>query len=241
MCFGRVLRPNIDMSQIFFAAVSQKKKGSPTASVCIICHTGWFSTRPRFLLVLFITMIHQEKLHSGVWVVISHGYDILKISLFVIYFFWKTCSAAMRQCLFLTFSLLWNHCFSFTLSPPAVHGLLISAYCRVLGFPFRKKNHYELFHLNIGQIFWGGGGYISSYLIILRLCPRCSSGYVCPTGMRMLLSGSYCDWGERSVRGGGTGSTVHLSRHPYPPHCSGPTGRPLHDGRLARYAMALVR
>lgn len=71
---------------------------------------------------------------------------------------------------------------------------------------------------------------LASLPVILHLCSRCSSGYVCPTGMRVPPLGSSCDWGECSVRGGVTGSTVHLSPHPYPPHCSGPTGRPLHDG-----------
>lgn len=67
-------------------------------------------------------------------------------------------------------------------------------------------------------------------LVFFLLCPRCSSGCVCPTGMRVPLLESFCDGGDCSVRGGVTGSAAHLSPHPCPPHCSGPTGRPLHDG-----------
>lgn len=67
-------------------------------------------------------------------------------------------------------------------------------------------------------------------LVFFLLCPRCSSGYVCPTGMRVPPLESFCDGGDCSVRGGVTGSAAHLSPHPCPPHCSGPTGRPLHDG-----------
>lgn len=58
---------------------------------------------------------------------------------------------------------------------------------------------------------------------------RCVSSYVCPMGMRAPPLESFCAGGERSVRGRATGSTGHLSPHPCPPHCSGPTGRPLHD------------
>lgn len=68
------------------------------------------------------------------------------------------------------------------------------------------------------------------FLVFFLLCPRCSSGYVCPTGMRAPPLESFCDGGDCSVRGGVTGSAAHLSPHPCPPHCSGPTGRPLHDG-----------
>ncbi|KAF1382671.1 hypothetical protein PFLUV_G00146190 [Perca fluviatilis] len=57
----------------------------------------------------------------------------------------------------------------------------------------------------------------------------CSSGYVCLTGIRVPPLGSFCEGGMCSVRGGVPGSTVHLSPHPCLPHCSGPTGRPLHD------------
>lgn len=71
-------------------------------------------------------------------------------------------------------------------------------------------------------------------------CSRCSSACVCPAGTRVSPLGSFCDGGERSVRGGVTGGTVHPT--PRPPRCSGPIGRPLHDRgcELHSYASALL-
>lgn len=103
------------------------------------------------------------------------------------------------------------------------HSLVISASCCLPADPFRSSI------LSL-----------TSPPVILHLCSRCSSGYACPRGMRMLPLGSSCDWGERSVRGGVTGSTVHLSPHPYPPHCSGQTGRPLHDRGCVMQSHALA-
>lgn len=54
-------------------------------------------------------------------------------------------------------------------------------------------------------------------LVFFLLCPRCSSGYVCPTGMRAPPLESFCDGGDCSVRGGVTGSAARLSPHPCPP------------------------
>lgn len=106
------------------------------------------------------------------------------------------------------------------------HSLVISASCCLLADSFRRNSlSFSVIWIKTRSILS-----LASLPIILHLCSRCSSGYVCPTGMRVPPLGSSCDWGECSVRGGVTGSTVHLSPHPYPPHCSGPTGRPLHDG-----------
>lgn len=114
-----------------------------------------------------------------------------------------------------TFVLKWNHCLSFTL--PSNHGLVISAFCHLLVHPLRRKS---LFMCDLSYIT------LSSSLL---LGSRCSSGYVCPTGMRVPPLGIFCDGDEFSVRGGVTGSTAHLRPPPSPPRCSGPTGRPLHD------------
>lgn len=62
-------------------------------------------------------------------------------------------------------------------------------------------------------------------------CFRCSSNYVCPKGMRVPHSGSFCGGDKHSVRGRVTVNTVRLSPRPCPPHWSGPKGKPLHDRR----------
>lgn len=108
-------------------------------------------------------------------------------------------------------------CHSHSPLPFTSTSLVISASCRLRVDPFRRRSLFRV---------W----FECKRALLLPLCSRCSSGYVCPTGMRVSPLGSSCDGGERSVRGGVTGSTVHLSPHPCPPHCSGPTGRPLRDG-----------
>ena len=113
----------------------------------------------------------------------------------------------------LFFYLHKKHCLSFTL--PSSHSLVISASTLII---------YLSIHSGEFRV------WIECKLFSPRLsCFRYSSAYVCPTGMRALPLGSFCDGGERSVGGGATGSTAHLRPKPCPPRCSGPTGRPLHD------------
>lgn len=73
--------------------------------------------------------------------------------------------------------------------------------------------------------------FFSSHIFRPFSCSRCSSGYVWKMGMRTPPLGSFYDGGECSVRGGVPGSTAHPRPHPFPPPCSGPTGKLLHDGR----------
>lgn len=85
-----------------------------------------------------------------------------KISLFVIYIFYlKTCSAAMRLCLFFNIFTFIKPSLSINTFPTYSHGLLISAYCRVLGFSFRKKKKiYMQCFTWILDTFFRGGAYL---------------------------------------------------------------------------------
>lgn len=142
-------------SNLFFAAVSQKKRGIPH---CFrLHHLSHRMIQYQTQIPPCVVYHNDSSGKAALWSVGGYLSWIwyFKISLFVIYIFFEDVFSS-NESLFWTFSLFIKPSLFIHTFPTYSHGLLISAYCRVLGSPFRKKNHYAMFHLNIRQILGGG-------------------------------------------------------------------------------------